>query len=304
MTGMKSLPKKNPIVTCFYCRCYRGSGFYKRAFIKYREGQLYGPVVTLIHYVGSLEDVVHIAHGNRKKGLQMKHKMTCKSVLTDIRKEVKLPPSDTYKKLTDMEINPPHVPVLEPRDSKQVRNTVDRERGQRLLSSDDMVGLYLFNEEISNFLRSYQLLPDFSVIFYSDSSISNFQSVCELPQTILYYDTTFNLGNFYVSALTYTHPLFMEKPVIPLAYLLHDKKTTAVHSQFLRHMRCICPQLDGMIIVTDRETAIATAICSELKNCKHLLCWNHSQRDVEYWLKSRKRKDVTHNDVDNYKSNV
>jgi len=41
---------------------------------------------------------------------------------------------------------------------------------------------------------------------------------------LLSYDTTFQLGDFYVSVLCFRHTLFKEAPVIPAAFLVHERK--------------------------------------------------------------------------------
>ena len=40
---------------------------------------------------------------------------------------------------------------------------------------------------------------------------------------LLSYDTTFQLGDFYVSTLAFWHTLFKEAPVIPVAFLIHKE---------------------------------------------------------------------------------
>ena len=41
---------------------------------------------------------------------------------------------------------------------------------------------------------------------------------------LLSYDTTFQLGDFYVSPLLFRNILFSKSPVIPVAFLLHERK--------------------------------------------------------------------------------
>ena len=44
---------------------------------------------------------------------------------------------------------------------------------------------------------------------------------------LLLYDMTFQLGDFYVSTLAFTHTLFKEAPVIPVCFLMHERKFEA-----------------------------------------------------------------------------
>ena len=56
------------------------------------------------------------------------------------------------------------------------------------------------------------------------------------PQLIS-YDTTFKLGDFYVSVLAFRHTLFTECPVIPAAFLIHERKFRECHKKFF--IECI-----------------------------------------------------------------
>jgi len=83
-----------------------------------------------------------------------------------------------------------------------------------------------------------------------------------------------------------THTIY-PAPVIPLGYLLHERKTTDTHAEFFRHMRSVCPQLSGlpnMIIVTDHERAITQTLHDVLPSLQHFLCWNHVLQDCKRWL--------------------
>ena len=50
--------------------------------------------------------------------------------------------------------------------------------------------------------------------------------------TLLGYDTTFKFGDIYVSILVFRHAMFNESPVIPVAFLNHDRKFQKVHERF------------------------------------------------------------------------
>ena len=86
----------------------------------------------------------------------------------------------------------------------------------------------------------------------------------------LFYDTTFNLGDFYVSTLSFQHYLFDSPPVIPLAILIHERKFQKHHEAFLEAVKEKIPRLSNknITIVTDRETAIINAIKKGLSKFK------------------------------------
>jgi len=81
-----------------------------------------------------------------------------------------------------------------------------------------------------------------------------------LSHQLLSYDTTFNLGDFYVSVLSFRHVLFKENPVIPAAFALHERKFQTVHEHFFLKFAASCHQpfqkLYTHPIVTDEEYGI------------------------------------------------
>ena len=54
----------------------------------------------------------------------------------------------------------------------------------------------------------------------------------EADRVILSYDTTFQLGDFYVSLLIFRHIIFKERPCIPAMFLLHER-----NKQSLKNIR-------------------------------------------------------------------
>ena len=105
---------------------------------------------------------------------------------------------------------------------------------------------------------------------------------------LLSYDTTFQVGDFYVSILSFKHVLFKENPVIPVAFMFHERKFQVVHERFFE----ICCKLSPSIsktqkpIVTDEERGIVNAVSKYLVSSPNLQCWNHIFRDAMRWLRA------------------
>jgi len=109
--------------------------------------------------------------------------------------------------------------------------------------------------------------------------ITDFQEVTRHSTPVLYYDTTFCLGDFYVSALLYRNDIFEGAPVMPLLLLVHKRRTTESHELVLKWLR----RLTGVstaIFVVDREVAITRAIDSVFPQSTVVYCWNHILGDV------------------------
>ena len=66
--------------------------------------------------------------------------------------------------------------------------------------------------------------------------IETFKDIIELKSdepVYLVYDTTFNLGDCYVSPIVFKHVLFEESPLVPLAFLIHERKTCKMAPTFM-----------------------------------------------------------------------
>ena len=59
----------------------------------------------------------------------------------------------------------------------------------------------------------------------------------QTPAQLLSYDTTFQMGDFYVSPLVFHHTLFKEKPSIPAVFMVHERKLTETHEEMLRSVQ-------------------------------------------------------------------
>ena len=105
---------------------------------------------------------------------------------------------------------------------------------------------------------------------------------------MLSYDTTFELGDFYVSALVFHHTLFQEAPIMPALFLLHKRKFQQCYQQLFKEAIKHVPALKTVKhpIVTDEEKGILNAVEDCLPNIVSVHCRNHILRDVTRWLQA------------------
>jgi len=110
------------------------------------------------------------------------------------------------------------------------------------------------------------------------------------PGQILSYDTTFQLGDFYVSPLIFRNILFKEQPSIPVAFLLHERKFTQTHEELIHVVSEQVPTLQKfqptIPLVTVGQKAIIAAIKTKFPNIQLVRCWNHLIKDIQHWLKN------------------
>lgn len=285
--GTTFSPRNSPNILCKYYHPDKGTGFQKRAYMLPNKEN----GIIVIHYVGSMENVIHTAHGNRKSKRHLLHKKTAKSVLETAKSDLLKAPRRIYQNLLSAECHPDLTPVLQPRDTKQIQNVLQRERRKKLKSNDDILGIYQLDDELSGYISNMRLLPNFMVILCDPLSLDNLKKANSLSPCTLHYDTTFNLGDFYLSVITYRNQFFTttrgSEPVVPVFYMIHDTKTASVHVEFFEHVKKIYNEIDGLPIITDREKAITIAIRQVLPKSLHVYCWNHIRQDVKYWIKKQ-----------------
>ena len=123
-----------------------------------------------------------------------------------------------------------------------------------LLSHDALYNVHDLAYD-SNFIHRIVTYPDLSVICYNPDLVEVFTSLLssstnqDKPTVTVTYDTTFTLGDFYVSVLLFRETEFDPSPIVPLTFLLHERKLQSTHDEFFSHIRKLCPQLDNAVNV-------------------------------------------------------
>ena len=305
--GVRKLPKKAPAIKKSYFQVDTPKGasadFTKHAY------QLLDPDkrVTLIQYLGDEKVAVKFAHGNTTRNQEQTYVRTCPSVLKNLENRCA---NEGTSKVYKSEITklPPasHIPVLQPRNSKQVENIRLKQLQKRRLSHDALYNLHEMATDLPNFVHTIHTHPDLVCVLGQRAVLEELDRVLLLdtpsPQ-LLSYDTTFQLGDFYISILCFRHTLFKEAPIIPAAFLLHERKFQSHHAELFSICRKLIKSLRSSThpIVTDEEQAIVNAISETLPQVPQLRCWNHIFKDVTRWLRSH---GAPSDDVSIYQSDV
>jgi len=127
---------------------------------------------------------------------------------------------------------------------------------------------------------------------------------CKNAILLMTYDTTFNLGDFYVTTLVVQMTSFTERPIMPVAFMLHERKFQKFHVQFCEGIaEHLSPAVAGMLlhICTDGESGCSNAIQEVFPSWIIFNCWNHIVRDFEFWLK---KHGAGKDEMSVYKSHV
>ena len=136
--------------------------------------------------------------------------------------------------------------VSVPRNDKQIRNIQSKIRTDNKLSHDSLYSLHLLVQQLENYILSIKTTPDLEVIIGNSEIFDELNRLIQLKeQNIeLFYDITFNLGDFYVSTLVSQHPMFKERPTIPIAFMLHKRKFQKCHEHFINILKENIPKLN------------------------------------------------------------
>ena len=246
------------------------------------------PTLTFIHYKGSEAVAVDFHYRGSKDARPFFR--TSPSTLQRLRTLVKQDTAGVvYKKeVASMSCDNTKVATEMPRNIKQLRNLRFDYLHKSRLSKDGLYNIHDIAYDIPGFVWKIITFPDLVVIFGLKELLDELDKVLLLDSTnqLLSYDTTFQLGDFYVSPLLFRHTVFKNRPVIPAIFMLHERKQTITHCAMMKECVCQVPSLSTAKapLVTDREKAISNAIQSEIPFLDHVYCWNHVLRDIRFWL--------------------
>jgi hypothetical protein len=104
--------------------------------------------------------------------------------------------------------------VTVPRNEKQIKNIQAKARVEAKQSHDSLYALHLLEKQLEyDYIISIKTCPDLEVFVGNSELFAELNKLLQVKDIDieLYYDTTFNLGDFYVSTLAIQHPMFKEQ---------------------------------------------------------------------------------------------
>lgn len=266
--GTKFIPRNSPEVKKVHFATVLPSSssrydsrFRRQAYFLLSSQQ--SPMV-LIHYIGDESIATTFPHGN-SKSRQIFYR-TYPSVMNRLAASTGYNlPANIYKREVSKGTNfsLQYQPHLLPRNSRQVINIQHSQRQKNRLSHDALYNAHELVYDLGGFVKTITTYPDLMIVCGLDEIVKELGIVLKvessLPQ-LLSYDTTFQLGDFYVSPLLYRQVTFANSPVIPALFLIHERKFQGVHELFMRHVAKLVPSLvrgKKMVpLVTDEEVGI------------------------------------------------
>ena len=225
---------------------------------------------VLIHYLGDETIAVNFSHGNCKDNYHRVFHRSCPSVLADLSSIQDLP-SNIYKSAIakpPIECSSVQQSVWMPRNLRQIKNLQSKERQKSRLTRDALYNLHEIAYDLDGFVKIIHTYPDLIFICGLDEFVHELSLILLIDSEcsqLLSYDTTFQLGDFYLSPLLYRHTLFSNSPTIPALFLIHERKFHSVHEKF---MQCLADRIPSLVsgkkyipLVTDEEVGIKVVSC-------------------------------------------
>jgi len=199
----------------------------------------------------------------------------------------------------DALVNNAHAPAqYQPRNAQQVKYFHSLSTSAQKIGRDAIVNLHELAYMIPGLVWSITTFPDL-IVCLGLTQLLQFASAN--TDAVLSYDTTFCLGDFYLSFLVLSCSFFVERPVMPVAFVLHERKFDTVHHVFFQHFLTKCTHMKNACVVTDGEAGIVKAVQAVMPEWKLATCWNHIIRDVEFWLKKHAARSE---DISVYKNQI
>ena len=146
-----------------------------------------------------------------------------------------------------------------------MRNLKRKVASESNIGPDDIFNLHQLAYEECDFVHVITTYPDLTCVVGSTDMLKHLkQLISHRQNVVLSYDTTFSVGEFYISPLLFRNPLFEGDPVMPVLFLIHERKLTSSHEALFKVLVDHCGKMSNIPILTDMEAGIIRAIES---NC-------------------------------------
>ena len=173
-----------------------------------------------------------------------------------------------------------------PRNLKQVQNLRYKGNNELRISRDALYNIHALARDTKNeFIHIIHTFPNLVVLCGHSLIFEELERVLyfETDMQCLSYDTTFQLGDFYVSALVFRHIIFKECPCMPAIFMIHERKFQKHHEILFTFFKEKSRLPKSQIAcVTDGEQGIINAMTC-IPTLRDVRCWNHVLNDIQRW---------------------
>ena len=280
--GTARLPRSNPVIVKMYFYI-RIDGKPNKSFTKtvfYLPEHDFIDARKLIHYMGDEGRSLPGPHGNSKQPKIFFR--TPASKMTEIEESVAGPtqPHKAYKEDVSEGKSIPDTG----RNLKQYQNAKAKMNSQVRSTRDVITNAHEIAYLNPGYVRYITTYPDLCIIIGTPHMTETLVDTLKInsKDQLLSYDTTFQLGEFYVSPVLFRNVAFEGSPVMMLGAMLHEGKHELFHKQLFRYLFQGINVKD-IPIATDEETALVNAIEEETDMIR-LGCYRHLRGDIQRWV--------------------
>ena len=148
--------------------------------------------------------------------------------------------------------------------------------------------------QLKPFIRCVQVTPEPSCIVASDSQLNDLVRFCTtqfLPASVLCIDTTFNLGNFFVTPTTYKHKILVDRhygkePTLLGPTMIHMQTKAESYKFFGSSIVSLDDELSNILAIgSDRDVALRKGFPSCFPIATQLCCKGHLEQDIRHKMR-------------------
>ena len=169
---------------------------------------------------------------------------------------------------------------------RNIRRRDETESTDPVIECSDLAKAQELKE--NRFLRDVRSAPEFTMFMANERKVEDINKFCtdEESVSVLGVDTTFNIGQYYVTITTYRHLMltnaFGVEPVMLGPILLHQRKSFESYFKLSSSMLHNCPNLQNLrVFGTDGDVNLGNAFQVCFGKSAHLLCDLHMVDNIE-----------------------
>ena len=243
------------------------------------------------YFVGCETEVNVAPHGNSKTGKKFQRTSeTTKQRIQELSKTQRQPKDIFHRIIEDQGgLSGVKSGAYIARDRMQIRNFKrkdEKDSVDPIIECSDLAKSQELKE--NRFLREVRSAPEFTMFLATDRQLEDINKYCtdEESISILGVDTTFNIGQYYVTITTYRHMMLTNEygvePVMLGPILLHQRKSFDSYFKLSSSMLQNCPNMRNLrCFGTDGDVNLGNAFEVCFTKAAHLLCDLHMVDNIK-----------------------
>ena len=124
--------------------------------------------------------------------------------------------------------------MAKPRSSKQIESKKYYENDKYVIEDQcEITSMIEVSMEVQYLVKDLKLLPYLTVVLANKTLLLHVKNLYLIYSELeLSYDTTYDIGDFYLSPLIFRHRIFIGEPGIPIGYLVHKSRDAESYKVF------------------------------------------------------------------------